>query len=192
MNKHLRFMAALAIVSSILGVLSLAPMVFGVVGLGSPLFPLATAVAFIAFLSGPLLLLAAGLGLIFSWGPRIFVLAAFFVLLAFAGFQLFWSRPEHGLIVDWMVMSVALVLMAAALRRPWLCAVVGGTWQGLLLGFGVIWTVGYYLFSSSLIQFSIRGPIILLLGCLFASGTAILAFLWRDGEAKIETSSQSG
>jgi len=189
MDIRLKFVAALAIASSILGVVSLLPMAFGIAGMGPPQFPLAIALTFVVFLGGPLLLLVASLGLIFPRAPRTSVLAAFFILLVVAGFLLFWRLPGHGFIVDWMVMSIVLVLIAAALGLPWRWAFIGGIWQGMLLGLAVAWSVRDFLSPTP-------GPFptqarVWFLGCLFALGTTALAFAWRNRKTEIETSGQS-
>jgi hypothetical protein len=179
MKTNVTIPAVLQILSAILGVVSLLPMALGMAGIGSPLFPLASALTFLVFLCGPLLSLAAGLNVISAGAPRTYVLAVFWALLAFVGFLLFWRLPGHGLIGDWMAMAIIIVLVATMLPRPWLWAVIGGALQCLLLGFDTIWSIGHFFSSSTPSQFPTWAPI-WFLGCLFAFVTAVLAFLRRD------------
>ena len=180
-------LAALAITASAIGTLILSRVAFGMPGIATPLFPFGNALSFSAVLGGPLLLLASGLGLITASLRRLWFLFGFLGILICAGFLLFWRLPRHGLLPDWIALNVVITLLAGLLRRTWLCAVVGGTWTGALLGFGVITTTAKYL-SPSPSGFPMWTPI-MLLGCLLAIGTAILALVRRNDPDTLRASS---
>jgi hypothetical protein len=163
-------LAVLAIAASATGTLILIRAAFGMAGIANALF-------FSAVLGGPLLLLSSGLELMAAKVRRTWFLFLFLGLLICAGLFLFWTLPGHGVLLDWIVMSVVVTLLAGILRRSWLCAVVGGTWTGALLGFGAIATSAQYL-SPSAGGFPTWTPI-MFFGSLLAIGTAILAVARR-------------
>ncbi len=130
--KHLA--PLLAIAAAAAGIAGLLPLAFGMAGVAPPLFPLGNGVFFLVILGGPLLLLASGFHVLATRLSKRWFLAAFTALLVTAGLELFWKIPGHGLLLNWIAMSLVVVLITVALRRSWLWAVAGGVWTGVLLG----------------------------------------------------------
>jgi len=188
MTKTSRYsLAALAIGASAIGTLVLLRVAFGMASIAIQAFPFGNALFFSAVLGGPLLLLASGLELLTAKLRRTWFLFGFLVILTGAGLLLFWELPGHGLLRDWIAMNVIIVLLTGVLRRPWLCAVVGGALTGALLGYGAIATTAKYL-SPSPGGFPTWTPI-MFVGCLLAIGTAILALIRRNDSDTLRASS---
>lgn len=179
MKNTNRTVTILALVASTLSLGALLPLAFGMTSMARTFFPLGNALFLSVTLSGPLLLLAAGLhGVAASISKRRF-LAAFMVLLVIVGLALFWRFPGHGLLPDWIAMSLAVVLIAAALSQSWLWAVVGGAWTGLLLGLASVQTAVEFLSPAYRGSPEWRWPL-WFLGCILAVTTGIVAFVRRN------------
>lgn len=175
--KYLPCVLAIAAAAASIG--GLLPLAFGMAGMATPLFPFGNGVLFLVTLGGPLLLLASGFHVMASRFFKGWFLVAFIGLLVTVGFVLFWRLPGHGLLLDWLAMSLVVVLIAAALRQSWLWAVVGGIWTGVLLGFASVQTAVEFLSPAY------RGTpgwswLLWLLGCVLALTTGIVAFMRRN------------
>jgi len=133
---------ALAVLASAICLVGLLPAAFALPGMGAkPLFPLGAALSFLELLGGPLLLLDSGLRAMLGKFSNLQFLVGFAGLFGAGGFLLFPGAPKYPLFIDWIAMSIAISLLAAALRRRWLWALVGGAWAGALLGLFVVATV---------------------------------------------------
>jgi hypothetical protein len=174
--KHLAPMLAIAAAAA--GIGGLLPLAFGMAGMVTPLFPLGNSVFFLAMLGGPLLLLASGFrGMAARFSSRWF-LVAFTALLVLVGLALFWKLPGHGLLLDWMAMSLVVVLIAAALRPSWLWAVVGGVWTGILLALVSVGSAVAFLSPTA--RGTPKWVPLWLLGCILALTSGIVAFMRRN------------
>lgn len=117
----------------------LLPMAGGLPSIAPPAIPFANAIWFIANLTGPALLLAAGLRLALRGMPSLWYVTGYTVLLIATGELRLWETGFHRLASGWFIMAVGIGLLLFVLRYFWLWAVVGGVWSGLLLG---IWSFG--------------------------------------------------
>lgn len=108
-------LAVLAIAASVIGTLILIRVAFGMASIATPIFPFGNAVFFSTVLGGPLLLLASGLGLIIVKPRRLWFLLGFLGILICAGLLFFWNLPGHGLLLDWILMNIAVTLLAGVL-----------------------------------------------------------------------------
>jgi hypothetical protein len=170
----MRFGNLLNIMASAVCIVALMPLTFGMAGLAAPLFPLGNAVFFLAMMGGPILLLASGLRTTVGHFSKLQFLTTLTGLLAVFGGALFrW----HGLFVDWMVMTIAVSVIAAILKQSWLWAVVGGAWAAVLLG--VVSAVSLSTFFSSAARGVPKNAPLWLLACVLAFVSAILAFAQR-------------
>jgi hypothetical protein len=175
--KHLS--PALAITAAAAGIGGLLPPALGMVGMATPLFPLGSGLFFLVILGGPLLLLASGLHVLATRLSKRWFLGAFTALLVIVGLALFWKLPRHGLLLDWIAMSLVIVFIAAALRHSWLWAVVGGVWTGVLLGLASVQTAVEFLSPAYRGTPGWWWPL-WLLGCILALATGIVAFIRRN------------
>lgn len=81
--------------------------------------------------------------------------------------------------LDWITMSLVLVLIAAALRRGWLWAVVGGVWTGILLA--IMSASSALAFLSPAARGTPTWAPLWLLGCILALASGVVAFMRRNG-----------
>lgn len=176
-KKHLA--PVLAIAAAAAGIGGLLPLAFGMAGMATPLFPLGNGVFFLVTLGGPLLLLASGLhGMATRLSTRWF-LVSFTSLLVIVGLALFWTLPGHGLLLDWIAMSLVIVLVASVLRHAWLWGVVGGASTGVILGLASVQTAVEFLSPAYRGSPGWWWPL-WLLGCILALATGIVAFMGRN------------
>jgi lysylphosphatidylglycerol synthetase-like protein (DUF2156 family) len=175
-TKHVS--TVLALVASTICIGGLLPLAFGVSGMTTAVFPLGNAVFFLVIMGGPLLLLASGFQSMVGRFFKRWFLVAFAGLLVIVGLALFWKLPGHGLLLDWMAMSLVIVLIAAALRRGWLWAVVGGAWTCVLLA--VMLATSTIAFLSPAARGTPTWAPLWLLGCILALASGIVAFMRRN------------
>ena len=76
-------------------------------------------------------------------------------------------------------MSIAISLVAAALRRTWLWAVLGGVWAGILLATLSVAGTLESLSPAATGRLPIWTVFGLLVGCILALASSILAFVRR-------------
>ncbi len=170
-------LAILALASSVLGTIALVPLAFSLPTMTTPLFPLASALWLVCCLGGPLLLLSSGLRLIIQGISRLVFWVVYAVFLVGVGFVLFLNLPRHGLLLNWVVMTMGVCAIGLTLRSVWLCAAVGGTWQGVILVVGCVVLIGEF-FSPTPGEFP-RAVLILFPGAVLAIGTTALAVAQR-------------
>jgi hypothetical protein len=175
-TKHVA--SLLALVASAICIGGLLPLALGVAGMATVLIPLGVALFFLVMLSGPLLLLASGLQGITARFSKRWFLVGFTGFLVIVGIALFWKLPRHGLLLDWIAMSLVIALIAAALRRSWLWTVVGGAWTCVLL---IAMLVGSAVaFLSPIARGTPTWAPSWLLGCILAVASGIVAFVRRN------------
>jgi isoprenylcysteine carboxyl methyltransferase (ICMT) family protein YpbQ len=174
-----RIAPVITIAAAGVGFCGLLPLAFALPGIATPLFRLIIAITFFLWLGGPLILLAAGIRDLAKRSSKLLFLTAFALLLFTVGIFLFWRLPQHGFFLDWVMMTLAIVLILALLRQVWLWAVVGGAWTGILLAIGEAHTVSEYLSPT------VRGVpnwtllCLWLIGCILSLTSCILAFMRR-------------
>ena len=175
-TKHVSTVLALVASTTCIG--GLLPLAFGVAGMATALFPLGNAVFFLLMMGGPLLLLASGFQSIVARFSKRWFLVAFAGFLVIVGLALFWKLPGHGLLLDWIAMSLVIALIAAALRRGWLWAVVGGAWTGILLA--IMLASSAVAFLSPAVRGTPTWAPLWLLGCILALASGVVAFTRRN------------
>lgn len=155
-----------AIAAAILALVGLLPMAGGLPAIASPAMFSANAIWFTANLTGPLLLLAAGVRLLLPRPSQLVYVGSYIVILIAIGELRLWLTGFHRLTLGWLVMVVCVGLLLLILQRFWIWALVGGIWSGLLLGF---WSYGGILSytSASASEFPMLLPI-QIVGCLLA------------------------
>ena len=179
-TEKLRHLGPLcAVAAAVAGLVGLLPLAFGMPAVALPLFPLASGLFFLVMLGGPLLLLASGQRLVETRLSKRWFLVLFMVLLITVGLALSRKLPGHQFLLDWVAMSLALVLIAAALRHSWLWAVAGGVWTGVLLGLASLQTAVDYFSPSSHGTPAPWWPL-WLLDSVLAFTTVVVAFIYRN------------
>jgi len=170
---------ALAILAALVGVAGLLPLAFGMPGIAMPLFPFASTAFLLLMLGGPLLLLASGLQGIARNVPKSRFFVSFIAFMVVMGFALFWKSPSRRFSFDWILMTLVVVLIAAALRHTWVWSVVGGIWTGTLLGLASAQTAVEVLSPAYHGSPGWWWPL-WLVGCILAFGSATIAFVRRS------------
>jgi F0F1-type ATP synthase assembly protein I len=177
---HLRRIApVITIAAAVVGFCGLLPLAFALPGIATPLFRLAITITFLLWLGGPLILLAAGIRDLAKRSSKLLFLIVFTLLLFAAGILLFWRLPRHGFLLDWVMMSLAIVTILALVKHVWLWAVVGGAWSAALLGITGVGTMVVYLLPAASGTPNWTLLCLWLVGCVLSLASCILAFMHR-------------
>jgi hypothetical protein len=166
--------------AAILALIGLLPVAGGLPSIASPAVPFADAMWFTVSLGGPLLLLAAGLKMLFrTWSVRWYVLGYTFLVIVGGGLRL-WFAGFHRLAHGWLIMAICIGAMLLTLRRIWLWGLIGGVWSGMLLGICSYGNIAGYL-SAAAPLFPVLLPIDIV-GCVSAFTIGLLHVRLRQPE----------
>lgn len=166
-----------ALVLSVADAVGLLPMAFAMPGIAESTVPLGNAIVFALLLTGPFLLFSFGVRGLLGWGP-VPLLACVTILMIGSGAALLWQA--HGVLLEWIALSVALALIAAVLRGPVLWGIVGGGWTAIVLGVLGGRTFYDFLAPSSTTQFPKWG-LVWAVECLLTAALAVIILRWQSG-----------
>jgi len=138
--------SVLDVIAAILTLAGLLPTAGGLPSIAPAAVPLADAMWFTANLTGPAILLAAGLRLLLRRLPRYLYLSGYTLLLLIAGELRLFAIGFRRLALDWLVTALCITLLLLLFRHVWVWGAVGGLWSGALLG---VWVIGGLMAYSS-------------------------------------------
>lgn len=163
---------------AILALIGLLPVAGGLPSIASPAMPFADAIWFTVSLGGPLLLLAAGLKMLFrTFSIRWYVLGYTLLVIVGGGLRL-WLTGFHRLAYGWLVMGICIGAALLILRRTWLWGLIGALWSSVLLG---IYSYGGIVasLSKAATQFTVLLPVCIV-GSVLSLVTGLLHLRLRQ------------
>jgi hypothetical protein len=163
-------LSILAVGVGIIALLGLLPMAWGLPSIASSTIPFADAIWFTANLVWPLLLICAGLRILFRSMMTFWFVVSYAILIIIAGGLTLWPPGFNRFTAGWLTMTLCVGVLLLILRRLSLWALIGAVGSSLLLGFLAYLGIFSYI-SAPESQFSTLLPM-QLIGCVLSIAVA--------------------